>query len=77
MGKRMDAIGPRQTITMVNPTEREYASHDYVLWFGGCGTTNLRVWADSLEDALEIAADWLKEHAPGHIMPHWAMSIRN
>jgi hypothetical protein len=39
------------------------------LWhfqFGPYTGTDVFVWGGSLEDGLEIAAGWLKEHAPGH-----------
>jgi hypothetical protein len=39
------------------------------LAFGAIGTTQLGVYADSVEDALEIAAGWLAEYAPGHLTP--------
>lgn len=32
-------------ITLVNPSDRSWTRRDYVLWFGGCGVTYLRVWA--------------------------------
>jgi len=38
--------------------------------FGAYGWTNvLVVGACSLDDALESAAGWLADHAPGHVMP--------
>lgn len=40
----------------------------YAFQFGAYGTTNVLVWGDShisLEDALEIAAGWLADNAPG------------
>lgn len=57
---------------IVNPCDREtgrYAgTRRYVLWFGQCAPTFIMVWSRSLEDALETAAAYLAEHAPGHIM---------
>lgn len=38
------------------------------LWqfqFGAYGTTNLYVWADSMDSGFEIAVEWLDDHAPG------------
>lgn len=55
-------------VVMINPTERNSHRHAYVLWFGTFGTTYLHVYASGLEDALEQCAEWLLEHAPGHIM---------
>lgn len=56
-------------IVMINPSEKRW--HDgkaFVLWFGAYGT-RVHVYTDSLEDALEQAAGYLADHAPGHIMP--------
>lgn len=41
----------------------------FILWFGACAPTYLMVWGD-LENALETAADWLADNAPGLIMTH-------
>lgn len=54
-----------QPIAIVNPGERTWTRHRYVLCFGAYGDTRLMVWANSLEDALDEAVDWLEEHAPG------------
>lgn len=50
------------------------------LWwfqFGPSATTNVFVWAGpgyrGLEDALEEAADWLADNAPGHLTTHEEM----
>ena len=51
-------------------SDRPWTRHNYVLWFGTCGATYLRVWANDLDSAVEIAAEWLLAHAPGHIMAH-------
>src|SRR6187549_2313364 len=37
-------------------------------YFGAYGETKLDVFADHLEDALELAFEWLDEHAPGHLV---------
>jgi hypothetical protein len=61
------------TLHIVNPENRSMGrysrSNRYVLWFGAHGPTYLMVWEDSLEDALETAAGWLADNAPGLIMP--------
>lgn len=36
--------------------------------FGAYGWTKVRVWADSLDDAFEIAVEWLDDNAPGHLI---------
>lgn len=69
------AVGERNgwrtnEIVMLNPDQKRWYNHLYVLWFGGCGATYLHVYADSLDDALAECAEWLAEHAPGHIMKH-------
>ncbi len=35
------------------------------LWFNQCAPTRILVWADGYEDALEEAAGWLADYAPG------------
>lgn len=51
----------------VNPTDRRWTRHRYVLALGAYGWTRVCVWANSLEDALDEAVDWATEHAPGFI----------
>jgi hypothetical protein len=54
-----------QKLTIVNPGDRTRTRHRYVLWFGAYGWTRLMVWANSLDDALDEAVDWIVDHAPG------------
>lgn len=54
-------------LIIVNPSEREYSDHRFVLSFGACSPIHLMVWGH-FEDALETAAEWLADNAPGHIM---------
>lgn len=57
----------------INPGDRDMYTRNscFHFTFGAYGDTHVYVWAqaDHLEDALEIAAEWLAENAPGHIMP--------
>lgn len=55
-------------IIPVNATDADWTRHRYILWFGAYGTTRLMVWANSLDDALDGAIDWLVDNAPGHIV---------
>jgi hypothetical protein len=69
-------IGPVNTsfgrsVYLANPSDRSWTRHRYVLWFGACGPTRVMVWANSLDDAIEIAAEWLADHAPGNLIPIW------
>lgn len=50
-------------ITMINRKERYLSA--YVLAFGAYGSTQLLVYAGSLEDALDECVDWIAENAPG------------
>lgn len=52
-------------IVFVNPNDKDWTEHRYVLWFGAYGWTRLCVWANSLEDGLDEAVDWIEENAPG------------
>jgi hypothetical protein len=67
---RMTDAGPvigddyRKKIVIANPDD-EWIGNRFVLWFGDCGWTRLLVHARSLDEAADVAADWLAEHAPG------------
>lgn len=69
---------------IVNPGDAEKTSpwyyrshpHRFVLWFGQCSPTFVMVWARSLEDALETAAAYLADHAPGHFVSEEDMAER-
>jgi len=37
----------------------------FLFHFGAYGWTKLYVWADHLEDAFEVATEWLDDNAPG------------
>ena len=50
----------------VNPTDKDWTKHRYVLWFGAYGSTRLIVSANSLDDAIEEASGWLADNEPGH-----------
>lgn len=56
---------PGLSIAIVNPNDRDWTRHRYVLAFGAYGWTRLLIWANSLDDALEEAGDWIEDHAPG------------
>lgn len=53
-------------IAVANPHERSPRS--FVLWFGACAPTYVLAYGH-LDDALEAAAEWLADNAPGHLMP--------
>lgn len=59
----------RYPFVVVNPTDYDSFMSPviFAFAFGAYGWTRLIVWGqrDHLEDALELAADWLSEHAPG------------
>ena len=57
-------------INVVNPNDKNWCRHSYLLWFGQCGATFLLVYSNDLDSALEDAADWLAENAPGHLVSH-------
>jgi hypothetical protein len=50
---------------IVNPTDRDWTHHRYILAFGAYGWTRLMVWANSLDAALDEAIDWIANNAPG------------
>ncbi len=53
------------TLVSVNPTHSHWTRHRYILAFGAYGHTQLLVWANSLDDALDEAIDWIVDNAPG------------
>ncbi len=52
-------------ITIVNASDRSWTRHNFVLAFGAYGDTVLRVYANSLDSALDEAIDWIVDNAPG------------
>jgi hypothetical protein len=52
-------------LTNINAGDRHWTRHRYVLWFGAYGDTRLLVHANSLDDALDEAIDWIVDHEPG------------
>lgn len=62
--KRGLACVGERTLYLINPAERDYTRHRFVFWFGQIGTIYASVWANNLDDGLEIAGDWLKEYEP-------------
>jgi hypothetical protein len=62
------------SLHIVNPGEADHGQFRYranrsmcryVLWFGSCAPTYVMVWAHGIESALETAAEYISEHAPG------------
>jgi hypothetical protein len=56
----------------INPSDRpgQYGRETcYDFHFGAYADTAVSVWARSCEDALELAAEYVAAHYPGHIMP--------
>lgn len=54
----------------INPGERDWFPTIWDFQFGAYGDTRCSVHADSVDAALELAADWLRDNAPGHLMLH-------
>lgn len=52
-------------IHLVNPSDKTWTKHRFIFWFGAYGWTRLMVWANSLDDALDEAVDWIADNAPG------------
>lgn len=58
-------------IIVQNTGDRAYTKHRYLFSFGGVGSTHVLVYADSIDDGLEHAADALVDNELfGHITPH-------
>lgn len=52
-------------LVLVNPNEASWTRHRFVLAFGAYGWTQVMVWANSLDDALDEAVDYIADHEPG------------
>ena len=50
---------------VANPNEHAFQDQLFYFQFGAYACTHVLVFADSFEDALEEAAEWLRAHAPG------------
>ena len=48
-----------------NPGDQDWTRRVYVVALGTYGWTQLRIWADSEDDAIEEAASWCADNAPG------------
>jgi hypothetical protein len=57
--------GCGREIVLVNPDDKSWTSHRYILCFGAYGWTRLMVWANHLDGALDEAIDWIADNAPG------------
>ena len=64
-------------INVANASNKSWTRHRYILWFGACGATYVLVYANSLDDALEEAADWLADNAPGHLTTHSSGELKD
>lgn len=63
--KRQSKERATRKIVPVNSSDKDWKKHRFILAFGAYGDTLLMVWANSLDDALDEAVDWIADHAPG------------
>ena len=67
----VDSYRSDDEIVLVNPGEREFMYSGrgeqgaYLVTLGAYGCTRLLIWARSFDDAIEEAAEWCADHAPG------------
>jgi len=52
-------------VVIINPTDRSWTRHKFVLHLGTYGTTTLIAYADHLQEALDHCIDWAVGNAPG------------
>ena len=68
--RAFSSIEKRDIMTMhyANPDETTFTGAHFIFHFGAYGDTEVCVIQrpDHFDDALEIAAEWLKENEPGH-----------
>lgn len=58
-----------QSASIANPDEIDggFSSHLWCVSFGASGTTHVYTWADSMEDAFEVAVEYLDDEGQcGH-----------
>lgn len=59
-------------LNIANPHDKTFVSGPeagaFVFTFGAYGSTWVLVYANGVDSALEVAADWLKDNAPGHFV---------
>ncbi len=58
-------------VYLVNPEDASWTKHRFIMWFGAYGSTNLSIWSNSLDDAIETAGEYIAKHWPGMIMKDW------
>lgn len=66
----------REDVPIANPSEAASCVGErrgrwcnlFLFSFGAYGDTQLYVWADYLDSALEVAAEWLDDNAPGRLV---------
>lgn len=59
------ALKTANGVNIVNPSDHDWCRKRYLFAFGAYGWTRCLVWANSLDDALDEAVDWLVDNAPG------------
>lgn len=65
------------TWAVANPSDHNWIDGLWALTFGASGSEHVLVWADSVEDALEEAAEWLKDTGKiGYFVPDDEMRER-
>lgn len=63
-------------INVANPLARDMTRGTYGRWqtylfsFGAYGDTHVLTYGSGMDSALEEAAEWLADNAPGHLMAH-------
>ncbi len=52
-------------IIIVNPNDKSWMRHSYLLWIGEGMPRYLMIYANSLDDAFDELIDWASDNAPG------------
>lgn len=55
-------------IIKVNPGDKDWTNHRFILWTTAWNPTYYMIWADHLEDAIDELIDWCADNAPGLIV---------
>ena len=62
-------------MNIANPGDHDWARRLWRFQFGvGGAEDTVYVWANGVDTGLEVAGDWLEDHAPGHLVdPYLAL----
>ena len=64
IGENNYSKGTRK-VTHVNPDDADWTRHTYLMMHGDNSSVCALVWANSIDDAIEVVGEWMHDNAPG------------